>query len=959
MALTLLATNNAESTLASAISATDTSLIVSAGTGAEFPDAVAGESYFKLTLTDAATGSQVEIVNVTAKAGDIFTIERAQEGTLARAWAANDMVANMMTADTLNIIAQYAQQAAASAAQAEEYANNASDYAQNKFTFYKTSSDPDGTIAGLAATTDGQSFWVAQGPDALSAAWQYQNKAGVAVLQAKQPGTAAITGTIREFPTLVAAQADADAGNIPVGAKCMVVSSADNTISDEYINNAGTVTPTGRSVPSKAYADSLSNAIYSAPNVLFDPLCEQLLSNPTLGGKTHILLGTLTAAASTNSKTGFPAIIAGPASGAIAARSVWLADCGINVGDVINVKTITWYANSGGRIAYVFRNSSGTAIGTQTLQYATSSGINMMVNTFTVPSTAVRLDLRVENTASAGLVELAGSFVITANSVTNKFVPGRPASPYPIPLSTDSVTTASIQKQAVTVEKAAFFVPGKNLFDKNAVTTGYYINYTTGNLIANASYSASDYISVTAGQNYTQSYSHQTAFYDANKTYISGVAALGTPTTPRTLTIPAGSVYIRMSVINTSLNTMQFEKGSESTSYQAYNLYLDPTRIDTSSLNIYSVPDYIERAYQVRVGRMKLSQLDSGISSILNVGAFGDSWATLATRFTQPLAKALRAKYGSGPGVGWVSFGRHNTSASIINGSVYSTGDLSTQFTWTGSWLFSYSGTKNPTNSSPDTAVVTSSTAGDALKATVPGTSSGGWATCRLGFVGTADGVVRYNWDGGAWTTINVQGSGLLFVDINPPATVGTSNIFNLEIVSGTASLCGLNCLATGSGVRFHKLGASGSSLASWLSMDATDFGKALTELALDTVIILTGTNDQRITGGATAFEANLRSFIARIRATLPGADILFVMPCENERTDNPVTMASMAARARTVASDLNCAFINLQYIFGENPADYAYGSIHPWFASDGIHPDPATGGYLIKDAIYRGMTYR
>ncbi|EPB6884250.1 hypothetical protein ACRRLQ_005245, partial [Klebsiella variicola] len=251
MALTLLATNNAESTLASAISATDTSLIVSAGTGAEFPDAVAGESYFKLTLTDAATGSQVEIVNVTAKAGDIFTIERAQEGTLARAWAANDMVANMMTADTLNIIAQYAQQAAASAAQAEEYANNASDYAQNKFTFYKTSSDPDGTIAGLAATTEGQSFWVAQGPDALSAAWQYQNKAGVAVLQAKQPGTAAVTGTIRVFPTTTAAQADADAGNILNGGKCVALNASENIIADEYTNTSGTLTPTGRRIASR------------------------------------------------------------------------------------------------------------------------------------------------------------------------------------------------------------------------------------------------------------------------------------------------------------------------------------------------------------------------------------------------------------------------------------------------------------------------------------------------------------------------------------------------------------------------------------------------------------------------------------------------------------------------------------------------------------------------------------
>ncbi|MEZ3620168.1 SGNH/GDSL hydrolase family protein [Klebsiella pneumoniae] len=176
------------------------------------------------------------------------------------------MVANMMTADTLNIISQYAQQAAASAAQAEEYANNASDYAQNKFTFYKTASDPDGTIAGLAATTDGQSFWVAQGPDALSAAWQYQNKAGVAVLQAKQPGTAAITGTIREFPTLEAAQADADAGNIPVGSTAYHRSPDDSALAIEVINNAGTLQPTGRKMPSQTTVDEISDRIPYVPS---------------------------------------------------------------------------------------------------------------------------------------------------------------------------------------------------------------------------------------------------------------------------------------------------------------------------------------------------------------------------------------------------------------------------------------------------------------------------------------------------------------------------------------------------------------------------------------------------------------------------------------------------------------------------------------------------------------------
>lgn len=243
MALTLLATNNAESTLASAISATDTSLIVSAGTGAEFPDAVAGESYFKLTITDAATGSQVEIVNVTAKAGDIFTIERAQEGTLARAWAANDMVANMMTADTLNLIADFAKQASDSAEEAQGYALSASEFGDNKSTFADTET-------GLAATTSGQYFRVPQGTGNVLAFRYYKNNSGVAQEVAEYPGQGSITNTIREFPTLAAAQADADAGNIPVGSTAYYRSPDDSALAIEVVNASGTLTPTGSKIPS-------------------------------------------------------------------------------------------------------------------------------------------------------------------------------------------------------------------------------------------------------------------------------------------------------------------------------------------------------------------------------------------------------------------------------------------------------------------------------------------------------------------------------------------------------------------------------------------------------------------------------------------------------------------------------------------------------------------------------------
>lgn len=260
MALTLLATNNAESTLASAISATDTSLIVSAGTGAEFPDAVAGESYFKLTLTDAATGSEVEIVNVTAKAGDIFTIERAQEGTLARAWAANDMVANMMTADTLNVIADFAKQASDSAEEAQGYALSASEFGDNKSTFADTA-------AGLAATTSGQYFRVPQGTGNVLAFRYYKNNSGVAQEVAEFPGQGSITNTIREFPTLAAAQADADAGNIPVGTNAYYRTANDDTLAIEVVNVDGTLQPTGRRLIRDDYGyqvspDSVSLAAY-------------------------------------------------------------------------------------------------------------------------------------------------------------------------------------------------------------------------------------------------------------------------------------------------------------------------------------------------------------------------------------------------------------------------------------------------------------------------------------------------------------------------------------------------------------------------------------------------------------------------------------------------------------------------------------------------------------------------
>jgi hypothetical protein len=106
--LTILAANNANSTLASSINTTALSLTVSAGQGALFPSPAANQ-YFLLTLNDAATGLLTEIVRVTARSGDTMTIVRAQEGTAAQNWSAGDIATNMFTAGTLSALVQATQ----------------------------------------------------------------------------------------------------------------------------------------------------------------------------------------------------------------------------------------------------------------------------------------------------------------------------------------------------------------------------------------------------------------------------------------------------------------------------------------------------------------------------------------------------------------------------------------------------------------------------------------------------------------------------------------------------------------------------------------------------------------------------------------------------------------------------------------------------------------------------------
>jgi hypothetical protein len=130
----ILWANNAQSTLAGAITPTATTVQLAAGTGVLFPQPGANQ-YFVMTFTDAATGLLTEIVHVTAMSGDQATIVRAQEGTAAQGWNAGDIAANLMTAGTMSAFTQYGQIPILS------YAGN-----------------PNGNVAGTAGTPGTNGF---------------------------------------------------------------------------------------------------------------------------------------------------------------------------------------------------------------------------------------------------------------------------------------------------------------------------------------------------------------------------------------------------------------------------------------------------------------------------------------------------------------------------------------------------------------------------------------------------------------------------------------------------------------------------------------------------------------------------------------------------------------------------------------------------------------------------------
>lgn len=365
-------------------------------------------------------------------------------------------------------------------------------------------------------------------------------------------------------------------------------------------------------------------------------------------------------------------------------------------------------------------------------------------------------------------------------------------------------------------------------------------------------------------------------------------------------------------------------------------------------LSDYGSPkQYIINPHRLRRLRYLRRKRLLGESAQIVIAMIGDSYTHDSSRYSNAVASTLISELGDAGG-GWVGFA---SLSGDINGNVR---PASYPLTRIGTW-----GETNSNNyyliPGPDLGQAASSTVGD--RQTVTGPASPTLSAVRFFWNGTATGVMRYRWNGGAWTSINVQGSGVQSALLGGLPASGAWTL-DMEVVSGTCQPMGVDIQSAASGVRVHKLGCTGSRANQWSAVDSAQWQASITSLAPQLVTIMLGTNDQTIARTPAEFAADLTTIITRVKTAMPSVDIAIMMPAENQR-GLPTLMSTYATAAITVAYAQNCAYLDTQYLFGDasNPTEYGSAGTIPLYSPDLVHPVAATGGRVIVDGVMRFLT--
>jgi hypothetical protein len=523
---------------------------------------------------------------------------------------------------------------------------------------------------------------------------------------------------------------------------------------------------------------------------------------------------------------------------------------------------------------------------------------------------------------------------------------------------------AVVPDDSVTLAKVSFKLSGKNLFNPNdaGVSPGYFVSSAGGGLSANAAYTATGYIPVQAGQQYARNYSNQMAWFTAAKAFISGQSTAD----GAIVTAPANAAFARLTVAAANVSTFQFEKGAAVTSFEAYGKsYLDPVAFPP----VYAdLPAQVNRYLYTSglpkkgiYGGERLRRTHSALAMIQRNDPTiqfhwvqeGDSWTHVPARYSGVSAADLFSlPYAGDAGFGWTGAGYYNGSGKNGNArdSLYT---VTRSGTWVDTDGVYYNGVDTPDLASAYTTTVGS-------KYTFTGPDAALVEAIEQWWLGTADGVTRYRWNGGAWTAQNVQGAGLQFGSLLTGKPASGAWTLEVELVAGAWQIAGILGTNSQRGIRVSKCAGSGSRLQQWAARGA-DWRTGLARLAPDLVSFMLLTNDRSANRTPTQFAADATTLLTNIRAAIPSGpaaavgatpapDILLMMPPETVESGRTYGQPAYMEAIYPVADQFGAAVIDFQQIFG------APGTYTGWLTADMRHPDVPMSR-LIADTVTKVLT--
>lgn len=368
-----------------------------------------------------------------------------------------------------------------------------------------------------------------------------------------------------------------------------------------------------------------------------------------------------------------------------------------------------------------------------------------------------------------------------------------------------------------------------------------------------------------------------------------------------------------------------------------------PPRLEYARASLGQIrPERVNGAMLRRL-RLFTSRRASAVTARHHHARIGDSWCTSNSYHGADLTNRLIARYGDG-GLGWVGFG---STGGTVNGNARDTVTAVSTGTWTPSY--------HAGSPSPDLGHATSSSAGAKWTVNLPASPTR--SAVKLFSIPTVAGVVRYRWAGGSWTTLDLSSAGSAPEAKTLTGDPGGALALEIEVVSGTVSLAGVDVQSSSDGIIVHKLGSAGSNVATWIEPVAADWQAGIALLGIQSASIMLGTNDQAARYTATEYQTALRTIITRLRTAVPGMDVLIAMPPENQN-GHEARMEDYAAAALALALEQRCAFLDFQPSFGDPNFPFEYGDtgVLPLFAADKTHPS-VSGAYVLAEGFDRYLS--